>query len=173
MQLLRKKTIQRIRRSPLYIAIVIMFIAGCVIVRLHSSNMLMGIKLLDNISYSMTPRIHQGDLTIIRKYPSYKVGDIIAYLYNFNNKELVISHRVIGIGGNVYITQGDANAIPDEPVIPRLILGKVIAIIPLLGSVFFLLSTTIGLMIAVFIPAVTIISIELAEIYWELSDNNG
>ncbi|MDO8497766.1 MAG: signal peptidase I [bacterium] len=173
MQFLGEKTVQRIRRSPLYISMVIVFVAGCVIARLHSSNMLIGIKLLNNVSYSMSPRIHQGDLTIIRKYPSYKVGDIIAYLYNFNNKEIVISHRVIGIGGNTYITQGDANVIPDEPVIPRLILGKVIAIIPFLGSFFFFLSTTIGLTVAIFIPAVTVVAIELAQIYWELSDKNA
>ena len=115
----------------------------------------------------MNPSINTGSITIVQKMNQYdyNIGDIISYYRQVNNKEEIITHRIIRIGGNVYITKGDANLGIDAPiVVPRLIIGKVILIIPYLGYLITFAKSAFGLWLIVYIPASSIIFIELSKV---------
>jgi len=113
----------------------------------------------------MNPSIDTGSITIVRKMDNYEVGDIISYYAIIDKKEEIISHRIMRIGGNVYVTKGDANLGIDEPiVIPRLIIGKVIFIIPFLGYIISFAKSAFGLWLTIILPATFIIYVELAKV---------
>jgi signal peptidase I len=57
---------------------------------------------------SMLPRYHAGDLVIVRREPSYHVGEVAA----FHNQHLhvVVLHRIVAIDGSHYVFKGDNNS---------------------------------------------------------------
>lgn len=133
---------------------------------------LFGFRFFANQTSSMKPVINPGDLMVVHKEDqySYLPGDIITFYSWETGKETVITHRVHRIGGNVYITKGDANAAIDaEPVRPRLIVGRVIFSFPLLGNYILLSKTPLGLGLTVFLPAILILINELKIIIFTLS----
>lgn len=87
-------------------------------------------------SWSMEPTLHVGDLIVVSGREQPKVGDIIVYIKP--NGELIV-HRLIAVEETawrtVYITKGDANPYPDEPINPARVKGKVVFVIPYLGVV--------------------------------------
>jgi len=118
-----------------------------------------------NKSNSMYPSINEGSITIVKKMDNYHVGEIISYYSKTNGKEEIITHRIMRIGGNVYLTKGDANLGYDAPIVlPRLIIGKVILIIPYLGYIISFAKSTSGLWVSIIIPAALIIYIEIVKI---------
>ena len=78
---------------------------------------------------SMLPLYHQGDLVVVVKSESYKVGEIAAY--RVPAKHLVILHRIIGRAGAGFIMKGDNNESID-PTHPtsNLIVGHAVLLIP-------------------------------------------
>lgn len=90
-------------------------------------------------SGSMQPTLNPGDIAVVAATPAkaIQVGDIIQYR-TAQNQETII-HRVIYKyeAGSVtwFITQGDANKAPDNPISERQVAGKVIFTIPKLGWV--------------------------------------
>jgi signal peptidase len=93
------------------------------------------------VSGSMRPTLDVGDLVVVEKVNSgaIQLGDMIQYLRGNE----VITHRVISIyrdrGITFFITKGDANSVPDDPVAEQIVLGKTLFTIPKLGwiSIFF------------------------------------
>jgi signal peptidase len=87
-------------------------------------------------SGSMQPTLNPGDIAIVISTPAktIKIGDIIQYQTTTQTPTI---HRVIDkyeSGGTLwFITQGDANNAPDDPINERQITGKVILTIPKLG----------------------------------------
>jgi signal peptidase len=67
--------------------------------------------------HSMDPTFHFGDLAVVRRQPSYRVGDAVAYRIpkgEFAAGALVI-HRLIGGNGRTgFVTKGDNKNLPDE-----------------------------------------------------------
>ena len=57
---------------------------------------------------SMLPRYHAGDLVILRREPSYRVGEVAA----FHNQQLhvIVLHRIVAIRGRHYVFKGDHNS---------------------------------------------------------------
>ncbi|HDJ97336.1 MAG TPA: signal peptidase I [Thermofilum sp.] len=93
-------------------------------------------------SWSMEPEFHVGDLLILAKSSTYKVGDIILFS---RGGELIV-HRIVAITSNgSYVTQGDANPSRDPlPVPPSKVYGKVVLVIPYVGAVRLLLAKILG-----------------------------
>lgn len=67
--------------------------------------------------HSMDPTFHLGDLAVVRRQSSYRIGDPVAYRIpkgEFGAGAMVI-HRLIGGNGTTgYVTKGDNKDRPDE-----------------------------------------------------------
>jgi len=116
-------------------------------------------------SNSMRPTLSAGSLVLIKKQNDYQPGDIISFYAQNNGKEEIITHRLIKIGGNVYITRGDSNLAIDPYVRPRLIIGKVIFSLPYLGFIYILAKTPPGIFILIIFPAMFFVVVEILKIY--------
>ena len=57
---------------------------------------------------SMLPNYHAGDLVIVRREPTYHVGEVAA----FHNQQIhvIVLHRIVAIRGDRYVFKGDNNA---------------------------------------------------------------
>ncbi len=86
---------------------------------------------------SMEPAIMAEDLIIVSTTGDYAVGDVVVY----QNGPILVVHRVMELGPDTVITQGDANNAPDSPVRKEMIKGEVIGRISGAGSVVRLLKT--------------------------------
>jgi signal peptidase I len=56
---------------------------------------------------SMEPKLHKGDLVIVRKADGYGIGDVVAYRHP--DIGLVI-HRIVGREGDRFVLRGDNNS---------------------------------------------------------------
>ncbi|MGB9778606.1 MAG: signal peptidase I [Candidatus Bathyarchaeales archaeon] len=108
------------------------------VIAVWSSTGLLGFTPTIIASGSMQPTLNPGDIAIIIATPAktIKIGDIIQYQ---TTAEAPTIHRVIDkytSGGTLwFITQGDANNAPDNPVNENQVIGKVVLTIPKLGWV--------------------------------------
>jgi len=105
------------------------------LITIWSSTGMLGFTPTIIASESMQPTLNPGDVTIVLSTPpqTIKIGDIIQY----KTAEEPIIHRVIdkyeASDSIWFITQGDANNVPDNPVSEHQVIGKVIFVIPKLG----------------------------------------
>ncbi len=125
------------------------------------------------ISPSMTPKIKVYDVVFVvkTKPENIKIGDVISY-YSTNNyfKGVPITHRVVEKlntnEGIVFITQGDANPEADsELILSNNVVGVVRAKIPQLGRIQFFLSSKMGWIIAILIPALGVLSYDILKLF--------
>ena len=80
---------------------------------------------------SMYDQINIGDWIIVKLNEKINLNDIITYESNGS----YVTHRVIEIYGDTYITKGDANNSKDEPISGSSIVGKVVKILPRFGII--------------------------------------
>jgi len=112
-------------------------IALIAVIAVWSTTGLLGFTPTVIASGSMQPTLNVGDIAITVKTPTkaIKIGDIIQF-YRASGEPPTI-HRVIdkyeGGGLTWFITKGDANNAPDDPINEHQVIGKVILIIPKLG----------------------------------------
>ena len=88
--------------------------------------------------HSMDPTFHMGDLAIVHKQSSYRIGDPVAYKIpkgEFGAGAMVIHRLIGGDGVHGYTTKGDNRNIADEWH-PRTsdIVGKVEYDVPFVGT---------------------------------------
>ena len=152
--------------SRKYYVLIGIYLAYILIIVLFSANWFDQVRSFTNISDSMSPAINTGSVTVVQKFPSYSVGDAIAYYsQNEGGGEEIVTHRVTGIGGNVYTTKGDANQVEDREIVrPRLIIGKVVWIVPYLGYLIRFAKSVLGTWLTIILPAVLLIAAELAKV---------
>ena len=89
---------------------------------------LWGSKPLVIMSGSMEPILKVGGILYYEEIDlnDFKDGDILVY----QTKEHIISHRIVDVIDDSFITKGDANNTQDEPITNDMVVGKVIKIIP-------------------------------------------
>ena len=156
--------------SQAYYVLIVLYLLFTLIVAVFSHKLFGDYYSFTNKSNSMNPSINSGSIIIVKKYNSYNTNDIISYYAQIMGQEEIITHRIVALGGNVYVTKGDANvAIDRETVIPRLVIGRVILIIPYLGYIISLAKSPLGLWLSIFLPALIIIGIELYKIIKEIN----
>lgn len=91
---------------------------------------------------SMLPTLEQGDLVVIQpvSMSGVHIGDIIVYGPPCSEGGESVIHRVVGMSGNGFLTQGDdrtTNALPDQelgiafgPITQACLIGKVVFVVP-------------------------------------------
>jgi signal peptidase I len=70
---------------------------------------------------SMEPHFHQGDLVVLRRQSSYRVGEVVAYHSHDLNRNVL--HRIIAIRDGRYTFKGDNNSFvdPERPTAADLV----------------------------------------------------
>lgn len=92
---------------------------------------------------SMSGTIEPYDIILTHKQASYAIGDIIT----FRSENVLVTHRIIAVEEDGYRTKGDANNVPDaRAVAQESVTGKVIFIIPKLGSLLLFAKTPVGML---------------------------
>ena len=102
---------------------------------------LIGAVPLTVLSGSMEPTISAGDLVVVRPTDpaDLRIGDVVT-VQPVSDDPTLVTHRIVGVthGGDGlagFVTQGDANEHPDEPVVPEQVMGRVVYTVPLIGHV--------------------------------------
>ena len=105
-------------------------------------------------SGSMEPALSVNDLIFVKECDSYSAGDIITYVDE--NDELV-THRITGKTKAGFVTQGDANNIRDAvSVTDSMIQGKVVLVIPKIGSAIRFLGSRNGIFLLIILAGIMI-----------------
>lgn len=169
-----KKRIDKEKKKKKIIAIIVYILLSPVmiynisliissILKPNKTPSFLGIKTYVIISGSMEPNISVGDIVIARNIKNeereLKIGDIIS----FRSGHSVITHRIVNIekdkNGVLRIrTKGDSNNTEDGvDILINNIEGKVIAVIPKIGSIVRLLHDRTVLMIFLVVVYIYII----------------
>lgn len=110
---------------------------------------------------SMHPSIKVGDLAIVKRSDLIVEGDIIT----FNAVGKIVTHRVVDVLPEGFVTKGDANKAPDaRPVRLDDLIGKVVFVVPYAGYVVHYAGTFWGLVLLVWIPTAALIAMEIKNI---------
>ncbi len=118
---------------------------------------------------SMEPAIPVGSIVVIKPANpnTLKVGDIICFKIE-SESSTTVTHRIINITDEGFITKGDANEDPDQWIVKKEnIIGKVIAVIPYLGYLSHFVRTPVGFTLLIIIPATLLIILEIKNIIKE------
>ncbi len=84
-----------------------------------------GYSVLSTETGSMAPTIAKGDIVIIKIGDEIKEDDIITY----KKENVLITHRIVSINGDIIIAKGDYNNTDDEPINKDAVIGKAVHII--------------------------------------------
>lgn len=87
------------------------------------------LALVTTYGNSMSPRMNEGDLVVVRPASGYAIGDVVAY--RSSELERVVLHRVVAVDHGRYSMRGDHNAFtdPEQPT-DRQMVGKELLHIP-------------------------------------------
>ena len=114
-------------------------------------------------SGSMEPTLKTGSVVITQTLPRYYIGDIVTF--SPDGGEQLVTHRIVRMEGQNFITKGDANEDTDHwEVSPEEVVGKASFSIPFLGYLVDFTKTPKGFVVMVVIPASIIIYEELKTI---------
>lgn len=91
---------------------------------------LFGYTFFEVATASMYPTIGIGDVVIVKVTKDVETNDIIVY----KEGQSIITHRLIQKNEKQLIAKGDANNSEDKPIEENMVLGKVIKIVPKLGT---------------------------------------
>jgi signal peptidase len=117
---------------------------------------------------SMQPLFSSGDALLVMPAKAYSSGDIIRY-QSPDNPQLTISHRLTSVDQHGWLTtKGDALDKADQPIPPRLVRGRVVAILPGFGRLIDLLHRPVTLLAVIYIPALALLVSECWRLAREL-----
>ena len=92
------------------------------------------------MSGSMEPELSVDDVIFVQEKATYEVGDVVV----FQQKNVLVVHKIIAIDADMVTTQGTANNTPDEPMNVSAIKGVVTFHIEGLGGVVNWLKSPFG-----------------------------
>lgn len=119
----------------IFIICFIIFLVSCCYQKIKSPfENIFPISMYKIQSGSMLPEIEVGEIVVLCKSNKYKEQDIITYKMD---NSYFITHRIIKITKDGYITKGDFNNTLDESIVmEEQIQGKVIFHSKLLGKIY-------------------------------------
>jgi len=119
-------------------------------------------------SGSMEPSLKTGSVVITMPQTEYKIADIVTFTAG-PDKKATTTHRIVGIGGGVFRSAGDANNQPDQTLIDTSkIVGRVVFSLPYAGYLGGFAQTPRGFILLVIVPATIIIYEELKSLVLEI-----
>ena len=86
------------------------------------------------VGSSMEPKLHRGDLAVVRERDAYRVGDVV--LYDSRDLGTKVLHRIIRVEGDRFVLQGDNNDFldPEKPTEAQIV-GALWVTAPAVGRV--------------------------------------
>lgn len=120
---------------------------------------LFGYQMKTVLSGSMEPKIQTGSIIFIQQFEKDEIlteGDVITFL---TEEDILVTHRIIEINGNEFITKGDNNNGNDiKPVLSQNIIGKYTGItIPFIGYGMGFAKTKLGSALLLILPGLYLI----------------
>ena len=132
----------------LFIAVLTFFFIYSVVCRIKGESVrLFGLQADVVQSGSMEPTMYKNDLVFAKQVSEDEIeaGDIIVYKRN----GVKYVHRLILCENGIFVTQGDANTVEDEPITYKDIEGKVVATWSKIGGVLQYFQSVYGIIITV------------------------
>jgi len=127
------------------------------------------------VSESMEPTLSKFDVIVITKVDDIddvKINDVITFVSTWNvTYGMTITHRVVGTktldnGEKCLVTRGDNNTQEDSTCVEKSnLIGVTKAVIPGLGKIQFFLSSSIGWLLVILIPALYVIIKDVVKIF--------
>ena len=112
-------------------------------------------------SGSMEPAIMTGDVIIVKNQNDYQVRQVVTFT---DSSGRIVTHRIVDIKKDIFITMGDANRTTDSGSIHfNQIIGKLVFVIPKLGFLVVFSKSPIGVLIFMIIPGAYIIVSEILK----------
>ena len=134
--------------SWLIIAVLVLFLAYSVVCRIKGESVrLFGVQADVVQSGSMEPTLYKYDLVFAKQVGEDEIHKDDIVVYKRNGIKYV--HRVISCENGVFVTQGDANDIPDEPITFADIEGKVVKTWAKVGGVVQFFQSIYGVIVIV------------------------
>lgn len=100
------------------------------------------------ISGSMSGEIEVNDMVVIHREKSYDTGDVIT----FESNGSLVTHRIVDVTDDGFVTKGDANNAEDlRPIPMENVVGRVVLVIPRVGAAIEFLRTPLGMMCLVLV----------------------
>ncbi|SDI50670.1 signal peptidase I [Alteribacillus bidgolensis] len=113
---------------------------------------LFGYQTVKVLSGSMEPTFSAGDLLFLKETEEIKVGSVIL----FEQKGVLVTHRVVDVDTSGFRTKGDANTVLDANIVsPHEVRGIYAFHIPLFGYVIESIASIYSIMIGVFLISFT------------------
>lgn len=86
------------------------------------------------VGNSMEPKLHRGDLAIVRRQSAYRAGDVV--LYDSRELGTKVLHRIVRVEGSRFVLKGDNNSFRDaEHPAEEQIVGSLWVSAPAVGRV--------------------------------------
>lgn len=86
----------------------------------------LGYSIFEVVTGSMSGTIEINDYIIVKETENIGLKDIIT----FKDKDSLVTHRIVQIVGDNYVTKGDANNSEDVTISKKDVIGKVVYVIP-------------------------------------------
>jgi len=84
------------------------------------------------VGNSMEPKLHRGDLAVVRKQDVYRAGDVV--LYDSRDLGTKVLHRIVRVEGGHFVLKGDNNSFLDaEHPTQEQIVGRLWTAAPAVG----------------------------------------
>lgn len=132
----------------LLIAVLALFLVYSVVCRVKGESVrLFGLQADVVQSGSMEPTLYKYDLVFAKRVSENEIQEDDIVVYKRNGIKYV--HRVVSCENGVYVTQGDANNIPDEPITYANIEGKVVKSWSKIGGVVQFFQSIYGIIVIV------------------------
>ncbi|AKB56594.1 MULTISPECIES: signal peptidase I [Methanosarcina] len=131
------------------------------------------VKFMTVTGNSMEPTITESNIIVVNTLETQpNVGDIVSYYHIFGkNQRYIVTHRVVKVVDEGYITQGDAYTKPDGyTVAPEDLVGTLFFKIPYVGLLVHIASTKKGFLALVIFPAVILIMQEVSNIIGQIKE---